>query len=118
MENTQDSGPAWTSSFGVAGEVVTSANVTSTALVVTDAPATGKKLCLDDLELSVDGATMITLRTTTGLEVLGVYPFAAAGFLQVTTRGKKNAAAADDTLEIISSTAVNVWAGANYHSES
>lgn len=115
--STLDAGPSWTSKSGVNGETVTSANATSTPLVVTDAPATGQKIVLDDIEISSDTKTLVTLRTTTGNKKLGQYRIPADGFLQVTTRGKKKAPTANQTLEVITADAANIYVTATYHSE-
>lgn len=114
---TTDSGAAWTSSFGVSGESVTSADATSTPLVITDAPTSGQKIVLDDIEISSAVQTLITVRTTTSNKILGRYRLPADGTIQVTTRGKKKSLTADKTLEVISSAAGNIYVGACYHSE-
>lgn len=115
--NTNDGGPAWASSFGVSGEVVTSADATSTPLVITDAPTSGQKIVLDDLEITSEVETIITLRTTSGNKVLGKYAIAENQTLQITTRGKKKAPAANQTLEVLAADAGNIHVGASYHSE-
>ena len=115
--SSSDTGPSWTSVFGVSGETVASANASSTPLVITDAPTTGQKIVLDDLEISVDTAMLVTLRTTTGQKVLGKYYMAANSAIQITTRGKKKAPTADQTLELLTSASGNIVATATYHSE-
>jgi hypothetical protein len=112
-----DNGPAWTSVFGVLGEAVSSANASSTPLIITDAPTTGQKIVLDDIEISVDTAMTVTLRTTTGNKVLGKYYLPANGTIQVTTRGRKKAPTANQTLEVLTSASGNVSVCAVYHSE-
>ncbi len=114
---TKDSGPGWVSSFGVSGEAVSSANASSTPLVITDAPTTGQKIVLDDVEISVDTAMTVTLRTTTGNKVLGKYYLPAYGTIQITTRGRKKAPTANQTLECLTSVAGNISVCAVYHSE-
>ena len=112
-----DNGPAWTSVFGVSGEAVSSANASSTPLVITDAPTTGQKIVLDDVEISVDTAMTVTLRTTTGVKKLGVYYLPANSVIQITTRGRKKAPTANQTLEVLTSVAGNISVCACFHSE-
>lgn len=114
---TVDGGPFWTSVFGVSGQAVSSANASSTPLVITDAPTAGEKIVLDDVEISVDTAMTVTLRTTTGNKVLGKYYLPANGTIQVTTRGQKKAPTANQTLEVLTSVAGNISVCATYHSE-
>ena len=116
-DKTFDNGPAWKSVFGVSGEAVSSANASSTPLVITDAPTTGQKIVLDDIEISVDTAMTVTLRTTTGNKVLGKYYLPANAVIQITTRGKKKAPTANQTLEVLTSVAGNISVCATYHSE-
>jgi hypothetical protein len=105
----KDGGPSWLSVFGVSGEAVSSANASSTPLVITDAPTTGQKI--------VDTAMTVTLRTTTGVKKLGVYYLPANGTIQITTRGRKKAPTVNQTLEVLTSVAGNISVCANYHSE-
>lgn len=112
-----DNGPAWTSVFGVSGEAVSSADASSTPLVITDAPTTGQKIVLDDVEISVDTAMTVTLRTTTDGKVLGKYYLPANGTIQITTRGRKKAPTANQTLEVLASVSGSVSVCATYHSE-
>lgn len=114
---TKDNGPQWTSVFGVAGETVTSADATSTPLVITDAPTTSQKIVLDDVEISVDTAMLVTLRTSTGNKKLGQYRMAANSTIQITTRGRKKAPTINQTLEVLTSAAGNIHVTATYHSE-
>ena len=114
---SSDAGPSWVSSLGVSGETVTSTNASSTPLVITNAPTTGQKISLDDIEISVDTAMTVTLRTTTGNKVLGKYYMGAASTLQITTRGKKKAPTINQTLEVLTSVPGNISVTANYHSE-
>ncbi len=112
-----DAGPSWRGSQGVSGETVESADAHVTPLVITDAPSTGQKIALDDLEISVDTAMKVTIRTTTGHKKVGVYFLSPNNTLQITTRGKKRAQAIDQTLEALTSVSGNIAITANYHSE-
>jgi hypothetical protein len=110
-----DGGPGWVQQLGVNGAPVTSADASSTPLVITDAPHSGKRIVLDDLELSVDTKMTLTLRTVSDHQIIGYYHLAADSFIQVTTRGLKRAPAANRALELLASAAGNVWATALYH---
>jgi hypothetical protein len=112
-----DAGCAWTSIYGVSGAGVTSANASSTPLVVTDSPGASNKIVLDDLLISTDTVMLVTIRTTTGAIVLARLYLAAYSPVQVTFRGKVKTPTVNQTIEILTSTAGNIAATAIYHVE-
>ena len=114
-----DSGPAWISKWGVSGSPFTSADQHSAVASVTDAPTSGKKLCIDDLIISVDTTMSVTFKEeTSGTVIAGpYYLWANSGPIQVTTRGKLKLPTADKKLQVITSVAGNIMVQASYHSE-
>lgn len=97
MGTTKDGGPGWTTSRGVAGVPLTSADATA-AVACTDAPTAGQKLVITDLILSVNADMTVTFEEeTSGTDVLPVlYPKAGAviqitirPFIKLPTAGKK-----------------------------
>jgi hypothetical protein len=112
-----DAGTFYTTSLGVSGQAVSSSDAT-TPLVITDSPATGQKVVLDDLILSADTAMLVTLRTTTDHKIMGKFELLAGGPpCQLTTRGKWKAPTADETLELLASVSGNLYATPLWHSE-
>jgi hypothetical protein len=114
---SQDHGEGWAGKFGVANETVTSADASGTPLVITDAPGAANRIVLTDLEISVAAAMTVTVRTTTGVKVLGKYYLPANGTLQITTRSKKKTPTVNQTLEVITSAAGAISVGACYYFE-
>lgn len=115
---TKDAGPNWTSVWGVAGVPVTTATTFSTA-AVTDAPTSGQKICVDDIIVSTDAATTITLlEETSGTVMFGPWYLPAnSGPLQISVRGKKKLATANKKLVATSVGAAHVTVQVGYHSE-
>lgn len=116
--STQDAGPAWSSSFGVSGARFTSANQSASAANVTDAPASGKKLVITDVLISVDTAMRVDLKEETSGTVLASAYMAANTVVQITPRSKWKLATADKRLQVQTSASGNVAVTAFYHSES
>ncbi len=115
---TDDSGPAWADSLGVSGAPVTSADASSTPLVITDAPTSGEKIVLTALFVSVDAAMTLSLRTTTDHAVMGKFILPAGGPpCQLTPRGKWKSPGANRTLELLASVSGNIYCTPIYHSE-
>lgn len=114
-----DGGTAFTSVWGVAGVPFTSGDQHSAVASVSDAPTSGKKLCIDDLIFSTDTAMNVTFKEeTSGTVMFGPWYVPANTTLQVTLRGKKKLATADKKLQVITSVAGNITVQAGYHSES
>lgn len=112
-----DHGPAYPSSLGVAGARFTSADQSGGVAAVTDAPASGEKLVIEDLVVSVDTAMRVDFKEeTSGTAIASVY-LAANGTAQVTPRGRIKLATAGKKLTVQTSTAGNIAVTAIYHSE-
>lgn len=109
-----DNGAAWTQKRGVAGNIYS--NNTITAGNVTDAPASGKCLVLDDLVINVEAALRLVLTEGADGNTLFVLNFAAPCSQQITTRGKLKLPA-NTRLSAISDTAAAVSIQALYHEE-
>lgn len=116
---SSDSGPAWTSVWGVAGVPFASADQHSAVASVTDAPTSGQKLVITDLIVSVDTAMSVTFKCeTSGVIVFGPWYLAAnSGPVQLTPRSKRKLATADKKLQVITSVAGNITVSAAYYSE-
>ena|SRR3990167_8404575 len=113
---TQDSGPSWTSVFGVSGAAVVSADIT-TATAVTDAPASGQKLVITDIVVSTDTAMNILFEEeTTGADIVKLF-LPANGSAQITPRSKWKLATADKKLTAKGSVAGNVGITVAYFNE-
>jgi hypothetical protein len=110
-------GPA--SVWGVGGVPVASTDM-SAGVVVTDAPASGKHIVVDDMLLSIGAVAMdVTLKEeTTGTVLFGPWHCPAnSGPLQITTRGKKRLATADKRVVAFGSVAGSLTVHLGYHSE-
>jgi hypothetical protein len=115
---TLDNGPAWTTVWGVTGVPYTSADRSASAAPVTDLPASGQKLVITDLIISVDTAMTVTLTCeTSGAVVFGPYYLPANGTVQITPRGKKKLATANKRLQVQTSVAGHITVEAGYYSE-
>lgn len=116
IQKTSDSGPTWTSVFGVSSAAVTSADMT-TAAAVTAAPTSGQKLVIVDIVVSVDTAMNILFEEeTSGTDIYKVF-LPANGLAQITPRGKVKLATADKKLTAKASVAGNIAVTAIYYSE-
>lgn len=111
-----DNGPAWTSSFGVTGSAVQSANITGTT-VITDVPTSGQKLVITDVLLSTDTAMNILLaEETSGMPIAKIY-LPTNGTVQWTPRSKMKLPTANKRLTAKASVTGNVGITAQYYSE-
>ncbi len=114
---TTDSGPHWSSVFGVSGARFTSADQSASAASVTDAPTAGQKLVITDLVVSVDTAMRVDFKEeTSGTVLLSLY-MAANSSAQVTPRSKLKLATADKRLQVQTSAAGKIAVTAFYYSE-
>jgi hypothetical protein len=112
-----DNGPAWTSSYGVSGARFTSADQSAAPASVTDAPATGQKLVVTDILVSVDTAMRVDFKEeATGTVVASIY-MAANSSAQVTPRSKLKLATVNKKLQAQTSAAGNIAITAFYFSE-
>lgn len=114
---TGDAGPAQAMSFGVSGATFTSADQHSAAAAVTDAPGTGLKLVVTDLEISTDTALTFTFTEETSGTVVAKYYIPAAGVVQITPRGKRKLATANKKLMVQTSASGNIAITAHYYVE-
>jgi len=115
---TLDNGPAWSSNWGIAGVPFTSADQHSAPASVTDEPALGQMLCIDDIVFSTDTAMNVTFKEeTSGAVVFGPWYVAANSVIQITPRGKKKLSTANRALQVITSIAGNITVSTSYHSE-
>lgn len=113
----KDLGPAWTSSFGVSGARYTSNDRSGSAASVTDAPASGKKLVITDVLISVDTAMRVDLKEETSGTIIASIYLPANGACQWTPRSKTKLATADKKLQVQTSAAGNIAVTAHYYSE-
>ncbi len=117
LGGTQDAGPAQAMSFGVSGATFTSPNQSSAAAAVTDAPTSGQKLVITDLEVSVDTAMAVTFTEQNLGTVVGKYYLDSNTTVQITPRGKKKLTGANNKLMVQTSTLGNIAVTAHYYSE-
>lgn len=107
-----DAGPSWTSAY----LHTASADATGGA-DVTAAPASGQKIVVDDVIVSVDTEMKVIFEEeTSGTDVLVLY-MPAYATAQVTPRGKIKLATADKKLRVDTSVAGNIAITVVYHSE-
>lgn len=112
-----DAGPAWTTSRGVSGARVTSADASGGVISVTDAPTTGQKIVISDIELSVDTTMRVDFKEeTTGTVINSIYMVANSS-VNLVTRGKKKLVTANKKLQVITSVAGNISVNVLYYSE-
>lgn len=104
------------SSLGVSGARFTSADQSAAAAAVTDAPATGSKLVIDDLVVSVGAAIDVTFSEETSGTVLLVLQMAADQTVVVSPK-KWKLATAGKKLMVRTSAAGAITVTAWYHSE-
>lgn len=115
--STTDGGAAWTTVFGVAGARFTSADQSAAVASVTDAPTTGQKLVITDIEISVDTEMRVDFKEeTTGTVILSIY-MAANSTVPLCTRSKRKLATTNKKLQVQTSVAGNISVGAFYYSE-
>lgn len=114
---TKDAGPSWTTSLGVGGARVTSADQSGAVASITDAPTSGQKIVVTDILFSSDTALRLDFSCeTTGTIVASVY-CAAGSSGQFTPRGKLKLATADKKLQWRASVAGNIAVTPLYYSE-
>lgn len=118
----QDGGSAFSDTHGVGSPAVpfTSANASGSDAAVTNAPASGKKIVISDLVVSVDTDMTVTFKEeTTGTVIAGPFYMAARSTMQVTTRsGALRAYTSDKKITVRTSTTGNISVDCHYHSES
>lgn len=115
--SVRDAGPHWTSVFGVSGATFTSADASGADAAVTDAPTSGQKLVITDVEISVDTAMRVDLKCETTAVVIASVYLPANGTAILCTRGKRKLATADKKLMVRTSASGNIRVTANYWSE-
>ena len=114
----RDGGPAVATSFGVSGATFTSSDQHSAAAAVTDAPTSGQKLVIADIEVSVDTAMTVTFtEETSGTVVCKGYFSPNNGISQLTPRAKRKLATANKRLMLQTSMAGNIAVTAFFYSE-
>lgn len=109
---TKDAGPSQT----ITRTYTASADMT-TAAAITAAPASGQKIVLMDVLISVSVATVITLEMETSANVLAGFHMPANSTLQITPRGWIKGDAADKKIFAKSTVAGAVKFTAVYFSE-
>lgn len=115
--STKDNGPAWTSSFGIAGVRFTSADQSGAKASVTDSPTTGQKLVITDLVISVDTAMTVNVYEQSKTDPLFTLYLPGPGAVQVTPRSKLKLSTADKALQVQTNVAGNIAVTAGYYSE-
>jgi hypothetical protein len=113
--------PQWTTSWGVSGIPVPNTDGHSAVWSVTDAPASGKKLVIDEITISVDVPMRVDLKCeTSGAVVAGPYYLAGNTTLNLSP-GKNNKgwklATADKKLQAQTGATGNISIFTAYHSE-
>jgi hypothetical protein len=115
--STKDGGTAYTTSLGVSGARITSADQSAAVASITDAPTSGQKIVVDDILFSSDTALRLDFsEETTGTILFSVY-LSAGSSGQFTPRGKLKLATADKKLQWRASAAGNIAVTPLYHSE-
>lgn len=115
--SVKDGGTAFTTSLGVTGARVTSADQSAAVASITDAPASGQKIVIDDILFSSDTALRLDFsEETSGTILFSVYTSAGSSG-QFTPRGKLKLATADKKLQWRASAAGNIAVTPIYHSE-
>lgn len=114
-----DNGHAQIISHGVLGVPFTSANASAADAAVSDLPATGEKLVITDLVISVDTAMSVSFKGDTGGNVIAgpYYLPANSGPVQITLRGKFKHPTADKKLWVRTSASGNISVDPYYYSE-
>lgn len=110
-----DAGFAFPTSFGVTGALFTSSDASGGG-VVTDAPTSGKKLVLVDIEVSVDTTMRVDLVEEDGAVIASKFMAANSSFNFV-TRAKRKLQTADKRLRVVTSAAGAIAVGVFYYSE-
>jgi hypothetical protein len=114
--NTKDAGPAWISSWGVAGYPI-DADVSAAATAVTDAPTSGQKLCIDDVIVSSSVAQVLSFSEESTATIVQVLRIPAGQSQQFTFRGKWKFMAANKKLMCQSNVSTASQIRIGYHSE-
>lgn len=102
---------------GVSGAAFTSSDQSGGVAAVTDAPASGKKLVVVDLIVSVDTAMSVTFTEETSGTTLLVLYMAANTTQHIKPTGKLKLATADKKLNVQTGAAGNVACTVQYRSE-
>jgi hypothetical protein len=109
----KDGGSYWTP----IQQYSTSANASSTPLVITSTPTSSKKIVIDDLLLSCDTDMTATFRTTTTQTTIAKLYLTAKIPMQITFRCGLRSPDANKQVEILTSASGNITATCSYHSE-
>lgn len=115
--STTDGGAAWTTVFGVSGARFTSADQSAAVASVTDAPTSGQKLVITDIEISVDTEMRVDFTVESSATIILSVYMAANSTVALCTRSKRKLATADKKLQVRTSAAGNVAVGVLYYSE-
>ena len=115
-EARTDAGPGQTCAYGILGQTFQSSNQSGAAAPCTDAPPAGLTLVILDCEISVAVAMTVTLTDSAG-KAFGVYYFAQAGTIQITTRGKKRLQTINSALYVQTSVTGNIAVTPTYYAE-
>lgn len=114
---TSDSGPSWTSVFGISSARFTSANQSAAPANISDAPTASQKIVIADIVVSVDTAMRVDIKEeTSGTVIFSLY-MPANGTVQITPRGKIKLATIDKKLTVQTSASGNIAVTATYYSE-
>lgn len=118
-KTVKDSGPGLPggSSWGIAGERFTSANQSAGVANVTDAPASGEKLVITDIIVSVDTAMRVDFSEETSVDYVFSLYLPANGSMQITPRAKIKLPVADKQLQVRTSASGNIAITVGYYSE-
>ncbi len=117
LGSTKDGGTAFTTSLGVSGARITSADQSAAVASITDAPTSGQKIVIDDILFSSDTALRLDFsEETSGTILFSVYTSAGSSG-QFTPRGKLKLATSDKKLQWRASAAGNIAVTPLYHSE-
>lgn len=107
-EGLKDAGALWETRVGIDGKRFTSADQSGAPAAVADAPASGEKLVVTDLILSVDTAMRVSFYEQDQSDPLLELFMPANAPVQFTPRGKLKLSTADKTLMVQTSVAGNI----------
>jgi hypothetical protein len=110
---SKDAGAYWTP----IQKYATSANASSTALEITNAPTTGTVAVIDDMLVSTDTDLTLTIRTTTATTTISKIYISARLPMQLTFRNGLRSVDTNNKIEILSSASGNIAVTCSYHCE-
>lgn len=116
---TSDMGPGWTTLFGVGSPPArfTSANASAADAEISQVPASGQKLVITDVTVSVEAAMRVDLKEETSGTVKASFYMPANSTYQFTPRGKLKLDTADKQLMVRTNAPGNITVSTFAYSE-